>query len=79
MKRRKTKRTSKLVDRTVEESLALTEAKLIAEGSRFRGDLTDLTVELVARWAGFRRSLPEGIVAALALGPLDELLLQQSD
>jgi Fic family protein len=48
------------------ESVALMEPMLISEGSRFRGELTDLAVELAARSAGFRRSLPEGMVTALA-------------
>ncbi len=48
------------------EPVGLMEPMLISEGSRFRGELTDLAVELAARSAGFRRSLPEGIVTALA-------------
>ena len=48
------------------EPVSLMEPMLISEGSRFRGELTDLAVELAARAAGFRRSLPEGIVTALA-------------
>ena len=48
------------------EPVSLMEPLLIAEGSLVRGELTDLAVELAARSAGFRRSLPEGIVAALA-------------
>jgi len=39
---------------------------LVGEGSRHRAELTDVAVELAARSAGFRRSLPEGIRAALA-------------
>jgi len=54
----------KAVDR--KENIALMEPMLIIEGSRFRGELTDLVVELVGRSAGFRRSLPPGIVDALA-------------
>jgi len=42
------------------------EPTLLAEGSRFRPELTDVAVELAARSAGFRRSLPAGIVTALA-------------
>src|SRR5580658_3478544 len=53
-----------LADR--KESVSLMEPVLIPEGSRFRGELTDLAVELAARSAGFRRSLPVGIIAALA-------------
>ena len=39
---------------------------LISEGSTHRGVLTDLAVELAAHSAGFRRSLPEGVLTALA-------------
>jgi Fic family protein len=53
-----------LADR--KEPVSLMEPLLISEGGRFRADLTDLAVELAARSAGFRRSLPEGIVTALA-------------
>ncbi|MBM2803488.1 MAG: cell filamentation protein Fic [Deltaproteobacteria bacterium] len=49
-----------------QETLALMEPLLIAEGSRHRGELTDLTVEVAARSAGFRRSLPDGVRTALA-------------
>jgi len=48
------------------ETVSLMEPLLIPEGSRFRGELTDLAVELTARSAGFRRSLPKGVTAALA-------------
>ena len=48
------------------EALALMEPLLIAEGSRYRGELIDLALELVARSAGFRRSLPDGVRTALA-------------
>lgn len=41
------------------------EPVLIDEGSRHRPALTDLAVEVAARAAGFRRSLPEGVRAAL--------------
>jgi Fic family protein len=39
---------------------------LISEESRHRGALTDLAVDLASKSAGFRRSLPPGILAALA-------------
>lgn len=42
------------------------EPLLIGEGSRHRGEITDLAVELAARSAGFRRSLPDGLLTALA-------------
>ena len=48
------------------ESPALFEPLLVEEGSRHRGPLTDLAVELAARAAGFRRSLPAGVRSALA-------------
>jgi Fic family protein len=55
---------SAVIDR--KESLALMEPLLIAEGSRHRGELTDFAVEVAAGSAGFRRSLPDGLRAALA-------------
>ena len=48
------------------ESTGLMTPLLIGEDSRHRAALTDLAVELAARAAGFRRSLPEGVRAALA-------------
>jgi Fic family protein len=48
------------------ETVALMEPMVIAEGSRHRGDLTDLAVEVAARSAGFHRSLPDGVRTALA-------------
>ncbi len=48
------------------ETVALMEPMIIAEGSRHRGDLTDVAVDVAARSAGFRRSLPEGVRTALA-------------
>jgi Fic family protein len=42
------------------------EPLLIGESSRKRGEVTDLAVELAAKSAGFRRSLPAGVLAALA-------------
>jgi Fic family protein len=55
---------SAVIDR--KETVALIEPLLIAEGSRYRGELTDLAVEAAARSAGFRRSLPDGVRTALA-------------
>ncbi len=49
-----------------QESVNLMEPLLIAEGSRHRGELTDLAIEVAARSAGFRRSLPDGVRTALA-------------
>ncbi|HWS76592.1 MAG TPA: Fic family protein [Quisquiliibacterium sp.] len=48
------------------ENTALMEPLLIGETSRHRGPLIDLAVDLVAKAAGFRRSLPEGMRAGLA-------------
>jgi hypothetical protein len=39
---------------------------LITEGSRHRGTLTDLAFELTQKSAGFRRSLPQSLLASLA-------------
>jgi Fic family protein len=54
---------SEVVDRG--EAPSSLEPFLIGEGSRHRGALSDLAVEVAARAAGFRRSLPEGVRAAL--------------
>ena len=51
------------------ESPAAMEPLVLSEGSRHRGPLSDLAVELAAASSGFRRSLPLGIV-----GPLAELV-----
>jgi Fic family protein len=48
------------------EMPTMMEPLLISETSRHRKDLTDLTVELATHAAGFRRSLPQGILTALA-------------
>jgi Fic family protein len=48
------------------EDVGMMEPTLLAEGSQFRPRLTDMAVDLAARSAGFRRSLPPGIVTALA-------------
>ncbi len=48
------------------ESLGLMEPLLVAERSSRRGALNDLAVDLAGRSAGFRRSLPASIHAALA-------------
>ncbi|MFO1081251.1 MAG: Fic family protein [Reyranellaceae bacterium] len=54
---------SEAVDRG--ESTSLMEPMLIGESPR-RTAVTDLVVELASRSAGLRRSLPEGVTAALA-------------
>ena len=48
------------------ETVALMEPLVVGEGSPHRIGLTDLAVELAGKAAGFRRSLPEGVLAALA-------------
>ena len=42
------------------------EPLVLSDGSRHRGRITDLAVELVSASAGFRRSLPPGVIAPLA-------------
>src|SRR5262245_31233169 len=54
----------KAVDRA--EPVASMEPLLIGEDSRHRAALTDLAVDLAVKSAGFRRSLPQGLLAALA-------------
>ncbi len=48
------------------EQVSLMEPLLIGEGSRHRGGLTDLVLDLVQKSAGFRRSLPGSLLASLA-------------
>jgi len=48
------------------ESIAMMEPLLIGEASRHRGKLTDMALELAQKAAGFRRSLPESLLASLA-------------
>ena len=48
------------------ESVGLMEPLLVSESSRHRTALTDVAVELAAKSAGFRRSLPGGVLTALA-------------
>jgi hypothetical protein len=48
------------------ESVGLMEPLLVSESSSHRAVLTDLAVELAAKSAGFRRSLPGGVLTALA-------------
>ena len=55
---------SEAIDR--QETVSLMEPMRVSEGSRHREALTDLAVDLAARAAGFRRSLPDGVTAALA-------------
>jgi hypothetical protein len=60
------------------ESIGLMEPMVIREGSQRRPALTDLALELAQKSAGFRRSLPESLLASLADLVRNELLLQQS-
>src|SRR5277367_4011938 len=48
------------------EPVTQMEPLLIGEDSRHRGPLTDLAVDLAAKSASFRRSLPPGVSTALA-------------
>ena len=48
------------------EHVSLMEPMRVSETSRHRGVLADLAVELAAHSTGFRRSLPEGVLTALA-------------
>jgi Fic family protein len=48
------------------ETIGLMEPLAVSASSRHRMPLTDLTVELASRSAGFRRSLPEGVRSAMA-------------
>jgi Fic family protein len=56
--------TKEVIDRG--ETTLLMEPLRLAEGSPHRSALTELAVDLTARAAGFRRSLPEGVLRALA-------------
>ena len=49
-----------------EERVSLMGPMKISENSRHRGILADLAVELAAHSTGFRRSLPKGVLTALA-------------
>ena len=48
------------------EPVSLMEPMRVSASSRHRATLADLSVELAAHSAGFRRSLPEGVLTALA-------------
>src|SRR5437016_931394 len=48
------------------ESIGLMEPLVIGTGSKHRAGLTDLALELAQKSAGFRRSLPESLLASLA-------------
>ena len=53
-----------MVDRN--EPVSLMEPMLVADASRHRPALTDLALDLAPLSAGFRRSLPKGLLASLA-------------
>src|ERR1017187_9004399 len=55
-----------ITDRDRGEQVSLMEPLLIREGSRHRGGLTDLVLDLVQKSAGFRRSLPDSLLASFA-------------
>jgi Fic family protein len=48
------------------ETVGLMEPMLITDGSRHRGPLTDLALDLTQKSAGFQRSLPRALLASLA-------------
>jgi Fic family protein len=48
------------------ESVSMMEPLLIESGSRHRGELTDLALDLAAKSSGFRRSLVPGVLTSLA-------------
>jgi hypothetical protein len=48
------------------ELVSLMEPLLLAEGCRHRPYLTDLALDLAQKSSGFRRSLPESLLASLA-------------
>ena len=48
------------------ETVSVMEPLLIGEGSRHRGELTDLALDLTQKSSGFRRSLPPSLLASLA-------------
>src|SRR5688500_8729755 len=48
------------------EHISSMEPLLMSEGSRHRPHLSDLSIEIAARASGFRRSLPPGVLTALA-------------
>ena len=48
------------------EAVSLMEPLLIGEGSRHRGALTDLAIELAQKAAGFKSSLPPSLLTSLA-------------
>jgi Fic family protein len=48
------------------ETVSLMEPLIIGDTSRHRAGLTDLALELAQRSAGFRRSLPESLLASMA-------------
>src|SRR5258708_15337770 len=48
------------------ESIGLMEPMVIGDGARQRAALTDLALDLAQKSAGFRRSLPDSLLASLA-------------
>lgn len=66
MSKTKTDRKPAILADDRHESISLMEPLLISEGSRHRLRLTDLAIDLASGSSGFRRSLPAGILTALA-------------
>lgn len=48
------------------EAVAIMEPMLLGSGYRYRGEIVDLAFELTQKAAGFRRSLPEGLIRSIA-------------
>ena len=48
------------------EAVSMMEPLVIGDGSKHRPELADLALELATKTAGFRRSLPESLLASLA-------------
>ena len=60
------KETAKIAASDRGETPSAMEPLVLSDGSRHRGPLNDLAVDLAAASSGFRRSLPGGIIRALA-------------
>lgn len=64
VKKATVKKPQKIIDRS--ESVDRMEPMVIAEGSRWRSEMSDLALDLAYKAAEFQSSLPEGVKAALA-------------
>ena len=47
------------------EDIAVMEPLQVSDSSRHQANLTELAVDLAAKSAGYRRSLPDGVVSAV--------------